>query len=486
MLRQLLHVPGCCDRRRLIVLCVGILSLVGVTGCVRYHSRPLVATQGLADFESRSLSDTGLRAFLETNQVTGEWPRSFWELDSLTLAAFYFSPELDMARAQWGTARAGLRTAGQRPNPVISAAPQYNATTFSPSPWVLGVNIDVPIETAGKRGYRIAQVAHLSDAARLNIVQTAWGVRSKLRQALVNYFSARGQERLLAAQVKAQEENLKLLEGQMGAGAVSPAEVTRERIAAQSTRLAMHDARMQETQSRLALAEAIGISIHALKAVEISTSGLDRVPPGLDMPTARRQALLNRADVLAGLAEYAASEASLRLEIAKQYPDIHINPGYEYDQGDNKWGVGLSLELPVLNQNQGPIAEAEARRVEKAAAFNAIQAKALSEIDHAMAAYTQAREKSSTADALLAGVEQQERRLKGRFQAGDISRGEWLSGQVELASVRLARAKVIAEAQQALGDLEQALQSPLQIPLAIPQLSRDPKTPQARQTQNEH
>jgi outer membrane protein TolC len=103
-------------------------------------------------------------------------------LESLTLAAFYFSPELDVARAQWATARAAMRTAGQRPNPSLSVAPQYNTTTFSPSPWIAAVNLDLPLETAGKRGHRIAQARHLSDAAKLNIASTAWQVRGRLRR----------------------------------------------------------------------------------------------------------------------------------------------------------------------------------------------------------------------------------------------------------------------------------------------------------------
>lgn len=57
----------------------------------------------------------------------------------------------------------------------------------------------------------------------------------------------------------------------------------------------------------------------------------------------RRQAVLNRADILAALAEYAA----------RQYPDAHLNPGYEFDQGDNKWILGLSLELPLRTPNGG-------------------------------------------------------------------------------------------------------------------------------------
>jgi len=52
-----------------------------------------------------------------------------------------------------------------------------------------------------------------------------------------------------------------------------------------------------------------------------------------DFGRSRRQALQGRADVLAALSDYAASESALQLEVAKQYPDVHLNTGYEYDQG---------------------------------------------------------------------------------------------------------------------------------------------------------
>ena len=202
------------------VLLVSALAGAALVGCVRYHAKPLAANRVASDFGGRSLTDAGLRAFLETNRVSGEWPRREWELESLTLAAFYFSPELDVARAQWGTARAGSRTAGQRPNPTLSASPQYNATTFSPSPWVAAFNLDIPIETAGKRGHRIAQAEHLSDAAKLNIATTAWQVRGRLRRALVDLQTASEQMGLLAVQQSAQQEIVKLLEAQRSAGAV--------------------------------------------------------------------------------------------------------------------------------------------------------------------------------------------------------------------------------------------------------------------------
>lgn len=437
------------------------LTAVLIAGCARFEHKPLEADRVALEYESRSFAEEGLRGFLEANGVAGFWPRPVWDLESLTLAAFYFSPELAVARAEWSTADAAVRTAGQRPNPTASVAPQYDTTTATPSPWVVAVGLDVPIETAGKRAHRLARARHLSDAAQWNIVAAAWRVRGRLRRALVDARAASEEEELLAALQAAQAENVKLLEAQLAAGAAAPAEVTRERIALETARLAREDARRRRAESRVELAEVIGVPLAALDDVEISFSGLDRAPPELDAPAARRQALLHRADVLASLAEYAASEAALRLEIAKQYPDIHLNPGYEFDQGDNKWGVGLSLELPLLNQNQGPIAEAEARRAESAAKFRALQARVVAEIERGVAAYRAAREASAAAESILANFEKQERILQERFEAGDVSRGEVIAARVESAVARIARTKAAADAERALSRLEEAVQSPL-------------------------
>src|SRR5205085_2292763 len=98
----------------------------------------------------------------------------------------------------------------------------------------------------------------------------------------------------------------------------------------------------------------------------------------------RRELLLTRPDILASLAEYAASQSALQLEIAKQYPDIHLSPGYEFDQGDNKWSLGVGITLPIFNRNQGAIREAIAKRSEAAANFATLQAHAINETERAV------------------------------------------------------------------------------------------------------
>ena len=445
------------------------LIAIALCGCVHYQPHPLDPANQAGEFESRQLGDVGLRAVLEkhSSQLLTNWPPAHWNLEQLTLAAFYYHPSLDVARARWTVATAGKKTAAERPNPTLTVAPAYNTTTTIPSPWIVTPSLDIPIETAGKRGYRIAQAQQLSEVARLNIASVAWQVRSALRRSLVNLDAARAMAALLREQQRIQTENLRLLELQHQAGAISAFELTQARVAADSTRLALHDAERQSAEARVQLAQAIGIPSAALDGVEFSFDSLHAMPAEVRPAAARRQALLNRADILGALAEYAASQSALQLEIAKQYPDIHLSPGYEYDQGDNKWSLGLSVTLPVLNRNQGAIAEAQARRTEAAARFNALQAAVLGAIDLAVAGYGAALQKQADAEAMLGNLQRQEQSARALLGAGEISKRELTGLQLQFSAAALARLDALTQARQATGQLEDALQSPLGLPDSV-------------------
>ncbi len=175
----------------------------------------------------------------------------------------------------------------------------------------------------------------------------------------------------------------------------------------------------------------------------------------------RRQAVLQRADLLGALAEYAAAQAALQLEIAKQYPDVILGPGYTLDQAVNRWLLSAFVTLPIFNQNQGAIAVAEARRTETAARFTALQARVLGEIDRATAGYRALLEKIASSEALLARLQQQEKSTQEMVAAGELSRLALLTVQLELNTGRLARLDTLAKTRLALAALEDAVQGPL-------------------------
>jgi outer membrane protein, heavy metal efflux system len=470
--------PAALGQRRGALLQLGavVLTTLGTAGCAHYQPQPIHAERNAAELSARSLEDEGLKAFLarHLSSLNSEASPSIWNLEKLTLVAFYYHPDLDVARAQWAVARAGSVSAGQRPNPTLSVSPAYDTTTTIPSPWIVTAALDLPIETAGKRGYRLARADQLSEAARLNIASAAWRVRGQVRRALVDYHFATALEKLLQDQQNLQEESLVRMEQQFKAGAISAFELTSARIAANNTRLGVSDARQKAVEARAQLAEALGLPLAALDGANLKLEDAPDAPAEAALEKARQQALLNRSDILSALAEYAASETDLRLEIAKQYPDVHLNPGYEFDQGDNKWGLGLNVELPVLNQNQGAIAEAEAKRNEAAARFNALQARVLSEIERSVAAYQIARRKTADTDALLDQLKRQGKAAEAMVEAGQISKADLVTLQLQISVSSVTRLEALAKMRQTEGQLEEALQSPLGLAPELWQVSPRP------------
>ena len=120
-------------KRNMVLLC---LLTAALGGCASYTPKPLSPQASAASFESRSLNDPGLKDYLR-RVLPGESSQT-WNLTTLTLAAFYFNPELDVARAQWDLAKAKTVTAGAIPNPTFGFSPLYNADAGSGlSPWTL-------------------------------------------------------------------------------------------------------------------------------------------------------------------------------------------------------------------------------------------------------------------------------------------------------------------------------------------------------------
>jgi cobalt-zinc-cadmium efflux system outer membrane protein len=434
-------------------------------GCVHYKAEPLDAGKTAAQLEARRLDDPGLKKFLEENsgQPQGEWPKQEWNLADLTLAAFYYHPDLAVARAQWLAAEAGVKTAGARPNPSVSFTPSYDTQIpGNYSPWLLPVTLDIPIETAGKRGKRIAEADAVAESARYSFVKEAWQIRSGVRMSLQDYRVTGRRAQLLQAEMATQREIVKLMQERFDAGQITRPELTTAQIALSHTQMDLSDAMSAEADARSHLAQALGVSGAALEGVRFArTAGMPEA--NLTTKDARDVALKSRADILGALADYAAAEEDLRLQVAKQYPDLHLGPGYAWNNGnagDDQWTLGATLEIPILDQNAGPIAEAQANRKVAAAKFVALQAQVIGDIERAVAGLRMAREQLRTGNQLFGAEQQQQKSAEAQLKAGAGDRLDLLNAQLELGNAQLTRVDNEAKLQTALGALEDAVQQP--------------------------
>ncbi len=462
--------------------CASLLAFCGLfAGCATYRAQPLSPSDTADEFHARRLNDPKLRAFLEANvpEVAQPWPRPSWELSELTLVAFFYHPDLDVARAQWASATAAIKTAGARPNPTLGVTPGYNFNASGgSSPWFPGITVDLPVETAGKRGIRISRAERLALSARLNVTTVAWQLRSALRAALTDFTASRRRIVLLQAQADAQRRIVDLLQDRQSAGAASATEVSTARIALTRLQVDETDADRQSNDALSHLATALGLPLASLQVGQLSFA-LEANPSVLDAPTARRLALQRRSDIRSALADYDVSESELEAEIAKQYPDVHLGTGYQWDQGENKWNLAFSVELPVFNRNQGGIAEAEAKRRETAARFRALQTRIAAEIDRATAAQSLAVKQLARVREVQRALDAQLDRMHARLAAGDIDQLEFQTAKLESAASAVALLDSEVRVTQAAGELEDALQIPFPA-LSIAEGPGDARTPKEK------
>ncbi|RQS71503.1 TolC family protein [Burkholderia sp. Bp8963] len=446
-------------RRALLLVCV----LSG--GCSTYHPQPIAPTELARQFEERTLASNELHAYLarELGHDVEPWPLPSWNRETLTLAAWYYSPALDVARAHWGTAKAGIDVAGSIPNPVLQLPFQWATPNPGPgAPFTTGPALDIPIETAGKRGYRIDQASHLSEAARLAIRNEAWKVGAQVRDALLALYAARTRSAVLSRKVDAERQIVAMVTKRRSVGESAGPDVDAALVVATQAQADLATAQAAEQDARAQLAAAIGVPVSALDGVRFDLNGFDAVPPSPPVADAQRDAILHRADLLGSLAEYAAAESALQLEVAKQYPDIHLGPGYTYDTGTHKIGFGLAgITLPIFDQNQGGIAEAEAKRKEGAARTAALQDTILGDLDRALTRYRASIDALTLTEAHRAAARRQLDSQAAGFAAGNVDRLAFTQAKADYASSEIAHLDAIVAIRQAAGALEDTMQRPL-------------------------
>jgi len=83
------------------------------------------------------------------------------------------------------------------------------------------------------------------------------------------------------------------------------------------------------------------------------------------------------------------------------------------------------------------------------------------EIERAVAGYRAALQKGTDIEALRAHLLQQEKTAQAMLEAGESSRVDLIGVRLQLSASAVARLDSLTKSQQALGQLEDALQSPL-------------------------
>lgn len=443
-------------------------ALLTATGCVHYAPAP-VDPQAVAVRQQAERADPAqVSARLAALAPGARWTPEHWDRLSLFAAALVYSPDIAAARAAIVSARARAAVARQAPGPTLSLATEYARDSSASSPWLLGAALDVPIDRGGVRGARISTADLAVADARYAYAETVWRVRMAIRRALIDWIGAREQARLYHALAEASARQMAAMTRRLAAGAVSRADLERVRgESADAARRAV-DADNAALAARTALAGAVGLPERELGAEAPDWAAFDRPEalPGMALSAdARRQALLGRPDLLRAMVAYGTAEQALRAEVARQYPQISVGPGYTWERGLVKLPLSVGLALPPLDRNRHAIAAAQAQRAERGRDMEAAVAAARSAID-------QAAREGEAARAALAHVRAVEepiaRRLAAQadreLAAGAIDRVDWSAAQAGQWRALISEQDAVVRVRRADAALEEALVRPLDGP----------------------
>ena len=414
---------------------------------------PLLRVGARRPFPRRTLSDAGLLRFLHRDPAH---PPRTWDLDLLLRAACYDNARILSAQTRFAEASAAVITAGMRPNPTLHLLPEIGF------PWVfsVGVKLDVPSLPPQQRKWKVQAAHERAVAARLDVGREIWNLRASLHDDLVRFFSARRRLRLLVLKAQVRRRLYAIGKLQLSVGEVAAPTVLLLRRAMRVAQAALVPAHRACTDALAAVAADVGVPSSALRGVRLSQRHLAAIfRRPLTLVACQHMMLSNRLDIYAARRRIAAADADLRLELARRGQPFTITPSY--GEGGNNLGLALAVPLSTENQNQGPIAQAVARRAAAQVACEGLVQQAYAALQVAWVRFLSARRALVSATGVLRVTRQQEHAAQLALAAGEGSLPTRLSAHVATIAALLRVAAAREQLQLSVGALENSVQAPL-------------------------
>jgi cobalt-zinc-cadmium efflux system outer membrane protein len=324
-------------------------------------------------------------------------------VDELVARAVAENPDLEAVRADLRAAQGRVRQAALRPNPMVELGGQK---ALGPDNNLM-VGLTVPLDLNGRKEGRVGVAEREADVRRALLAERERRLRAEVRLKAGEVLAARRNLEVADELLAINREALALVRRRVSEGAAPPLEENLTLV--EVNRL---EASRELLGSRLEIATLGLKALAALRPDDALTLRGDLTAPPV-VPVremALPQALSDRPDLRAARAEVAAARARVRKEEAEGRWDASVNVGYQRqdfgyglqgltESGARRpiqdvfhyFGGGVSIMLPVRNQNQGNVAAARAETTAAERRQEFMELMARQEVDATFAQHAAAR-----------------------------------------------------------------------------------------------
>jgi len=287
------------------------------------------------------------------------------------------NPRLTAAERDLGIAEGRSLQARAIPNPELSAEGE---NAFGSGPYRGTQSLETTlqlsqlVELGGKRDARIAAGLAGVDAVAWQRRATRLEVMSETAVGFIQVLSEQRRIQILGDHVTALDRLQPLLQRRVEAGASSRPEVLRAQVAADLVRVEREKAKALLSTARRELAMLMGDNAPRFSSVSGNLGVIRRPPPFRTIV----DAIENNPQLVRWTAVWAQRNAELLSARLKVVPDVRASVGWRRfrETSDNAMVFGLSMTLPLWDQNQGDILAARESR-DKVQAERAINKLAL-------------------------------------------------------------------------------------------------------------
>lgn len=345
-------------------------------------------------FEAQSIVErlVAERRALSSAVAQADGAEPVLDLDAAALLLRERNPAFLAALAAYETAHAKAQIATARPNPELALGSTAGIGADAESPQIVpALEFELILPTAGKLARMDDLNAARAEEARVHALSEYREQYLELRRRYATLAVAQARASVGSQIVEAAARSLAATELLVEAGSGQALDVSlftlefaRERAHAMDVNAGVDEAR-SGLASLLALDAAglLPLPANALPQTLGETPSLATLQARL----AAEQPQLQRLQ-----AAYAVSELALRLEFARQYPDLSLKGELGGDVGEKitLLGLALGMALPLFDRNEQAISEAWLRRTEARARFMSATHTALSELERAQRAVAMA------------------------------------------------------------------------------------------------
>lgn len=458
-----------------------LLGLLLASCAVQPTSQPLDSGGITAKLMAKDPTSAVFENYLiEQGYAKENLPLTTWDTHNLTLSALFHHTKLDVAKKKLALSHLAIKTAGVKNTPTINGSIAHsNQKNDDIKPWAYGLSIDIPIETNNKRDIRVEKAESNAEAARMDVAETAWQLRHQITTDIIAHDQHLAEIQLLQQKLSAQASIAAMLEKRLSAGIASRTELSNATLSTLQTKHHLNNKRGQLNLIKAKLAADVGLTPEKFSLINIKPLSIEntlaqqaKVLDGtLESKTLQAQALLNRIDIRRSLAKYAAAEAEIKLQAARQIPDITLSPGILFEFGDSIWSLGFSSLFNLLHKNTTLIEEAKQLREIEGAQFEDLQANTIAQINQAQVRYLAAKQTMHQANSALNKQLEQKGKIKKQFKAGLIGKvamkKQSLIVLVAKQQVQSAQFKLLQIANHIEDIMQKPLYSAFRMPISI-------------------